>query len=76
MAVIGTDFKISRNKTFEVEIGCEKPVCFLLSFKLNFREDHAGLYIMFNFFTFFTYISIYDNRHWDYEKNEWCTYEK
>lgn len=40
---------------------------------LNFtiKGDHAGLYLMFGLFGYSIEYHVYDNRHWDYEKNTW-----
>jgi len=42
-------------------------------FKLNInwsrKQDHAGFLFLFEFFDFMLMFQIYDNRHWDYEKN-------
>jgi hypothetical protein len=40
-----------------------------VEFKLTFKGDHAGLKTMFGLFGFNLEFSVYDTRHWNYEKN-------
>ena len=38
------------------------------------RGDHAGLKFNFEMFGLLFEFNIYDNRHWDYDKDTWCAY--
>jgi hypothetical protein len=47
---------------------------YLIKFELDFSfqgKDHAGLDFCLGLFGYVFRVNIYDNRHWDYEKNEW-----
>ena len=43
--------------------------------RLTFKDDHAGLLVLFGLFGYALEISIYDTRHWDYENNCWEIYD-
>ena len=36
-----------------------------------FGEDHAGANLSFGVFGYSLHIGIYDNRHWNFEKDDW-----
>ena len=40
------------------------------------KTDHAGFRFHITILGLFFEFSIYDNRHWDDEKDDYCTYEK
>jgi hypothetical protein len=40
-----------------------------INFSLTFNQDHAGISLLFGLFGYATEFSIYDTRHWDYDKN-------
>jgi hypothetical protein len=42
-----------------------------VSFKLNFKGDHAGIQIELGLLGYSTEFQIYDTRHWDYENDCW-----
>lgn len=65
-----------------------KYFCFQLSFwkndkenifhfiiRLNKRSDHAGLNLSLSIWKFMIDFQIYDNRHWDYDKDAWEVYD-
>ena len=63
---------ITKNKTFEFQI--YYYLDFLLTFKIDlfFRgKDHAGPHLEFSILGFYISFLFYDNRHWDYHKNNW-----
>jgi len=65
-------FKITKNKTFEISSGVEEYWQFFqFNLRANRKTDHAGFLIYFELFGFYFSIEIYDNRHWDWEKNAW-----
>jgi hypothetical protein len=63
---------ITKNKSWEFEIG-RFPEWNWFDFKLKLtrKEDHAGLYKYVEILGFFISFQIYDNRHWNYEKDRW-----
>lgn len=67
---------LSENKTLEIqaEIWEEDSNWFEFHFEWSKKTDHAGLDIRVSIWRFAFYFSIRDNRHWDYEKNQWCVY--
>jgi len=46
-----------------------------VDFRLNFKGDHAGLHTMIGLFGYSIEFSVYDTRHWDYEKDCWKHYD-
>jgi hypothetical protein len=40
------------------------------------RQDHAGFDLEAGLFGYCVHFNFYDNRHWDYEKKVWETYEE
>jgi hypothetical protein len=44
-------------------------------FNLRTRTDHAGLNLHLGIFSYQIEFSLYDTRHWDHEKKEWCSYD-
>jgi hypothetical protein len=63
---------ITRNKTFEFQIYHYLDYLLTFEFDLSFRgKDHAGPHLEFSFFGYYFSFLIYDNRHWNYEKNDW-----
>jgi hypothetical protein len=62
--------QLSENKSWEVE--CYRSgIVISFSFEVTFRRDHGGLCIEFGFLGYTIGAQIYDNRHWDCEKNTW-----
>ena len=39
--------------------------------EFNRFQDHSGLELTFGFFAYTITLSVYDNRHWDYNKQKW-----
>lgn len=63
---------VSLNKYFELSFQILTEMCewFTLSIVYREKQDHPGLYFIFSFLKlFYIEFSIYDNRHWDAEKN-------
>jgi hypothetical protein len=46
-----------------------------LECRLTFKGDHAGLNVLFGLFGYSVEFSVYDTRHWDYEKDCWKQYD-
>lgn len=68
--------RLSKNKSFEFQLGGPSKYGSLFGFKLNFatKIDHAGFEFQLELFRFFLDINIYDHRHWNEEENRWCEY--
>ena len=69
---------IKNNKYFEWQVGHytkseEKSNIFNFSIDWNRRCDHAGLYLTFEVWNFYSFFNIYDNRHWCYHCNKYQT---
>lgn len=64
-----------KNKYWEVQVmkDCE---LFRIEFSWTTKEDHAGLRIEFGLIGYKATFTVYDNRHWDYEKQTWHVYNK
>lgn len=62
-----------KNKFIELE--CYKD-CTLVSFYFNWtaRQSHAGLDLEAGLFGYCFHFNFYDNRHWDYDKNQYEVY--
>lgn len=65
-------WKISKNKAWEFAVNrFEEWQWFTFEVKLTRNCDHAGFHIELELFGLFVELSIYDVRHWSYEKNKW-----
>lgn len=70
-------WRITKNKTLEICI--ELYSYNLVHFELNTRfwgRDHAGPNLSFGLLGLGFQVQLYDNRHWNYEKNTWETYNE
>jgi hypothetical protein len=45
------------------------------SVRYTYKGDHAGLQLTAGLFGYSLEFSIYDTRHWDYDKNDWRYYD-
>ena len=68
-------WKLTKHKYAELQVAKGGDEIIGGSFRLAFREDHAGLMIDFSLFRRSIYFQIYDSRHWDYENDCYETYE-
>lgn len=66
--------QLTKNKAWEVEC-YRSAVLIKLTIELNLRKDHGGMCIELGFLGYTIGSQIYDNRHWDHEKNTWVTHE-
>ena len=64
--------KISKNKTLELQSGIWKYWSYF-DFRISAdrHTDHAGFYFDIQIFGLYFIFQIYDNRHWNFEKDEW-----
>jgi hypothetical protein len=70
------NFSLPKNKEFELqlEVGKHCPTNDLFKFnvQLSSKQDHAGFIFEFCLFRMlFLMLSIYDNRHWDFDNDCW-----
>ena len=70
--------KIKSNKHWEFQLDSFPGWNSYFSFEISWstRKDHAGFKIELNICRWLLMFNIYDCRHWDDEKGEWCKYEK
>ena len=59
------------NKYFEFEILRDNFYLFELELSWTKKRDHAGIKIIFGVIGYSIAATIYDNRHWDREKDCW-----
>jgi hypothetical protein len=65
-------FRITANKSFEIQVGRFRDgSVFEISLEWTRRQDHAGLGLHMEVWGFHLIATLYDNRHWDYEKGKW-----
>lgn len=69
------NWKLTKNKSVELQISKGGDEIIGGAFRLAFKEDHAGLMIDLSLFRRSLYFQIYDNRHWNYEKNCYEAYQ-
>lgn len=67
----GFYFRVTKNKSVEIE--CLKDIYSWFTFHIAWttKTDHAGLNIDLCLFRLGISFKFYDNRHWDYDKNDW-----
>lgn len=64
-----------KNKFWELEL--IKDSCIIeFDFTVRTRCDHAGATLGLGLFSYGINATIYDNRHWDHEKNRHAIYDK
>jgi hypothetical protein len=64
--------KLSLHKTFEFQIMHYFDSWFNIEINIQFSgSDHAGPSFEISFFGYILNLHIYDNRHWNQEKNTW-----
>ena len=69
--------KLSKNKTLELQSGTwEYWSYFDFVLRWDRHTDHAGFLLDIEILGLYFIFTIYDNRHWDYEKDQWQVYEK
>ena len=64
-------YKVTKNKTLELQFNVKENILLGFGTSLNFRQDHAGLWLNLNLFTFGFTVEFSDNRHWDDDNNCW-----
>lgn len=65
---------LTDTKIFEIDFNLLGSI-FHFNFSWTRKMDHAGPSIEFTILGLFMNFKIYDNRHWDYDNNDWEKYE-
>jgi hypothetical protein len=64
--------QLTKHKFFEFQISYYFYSYFYIEFECKLKcADHAGPRLEISFLGYCFGLSIYDNRHWDYERNDW-----
>lgn len=63
-----------QNKWWEVQI-LENDNLLRCEFEFTVKQDHAGINLELGLLGYEVHFTVYDNRHWDYEKNDWKVYD-
>jgi hypothetical protein len=66
--------QVTKNKSWEIQCYASS-VLVRFSIDINFHKDHGGIEIEIGFLGYTIGAQIYDNRHWDHEKNTWVNNE-
>lgn len=66
--------RLTKNKAWEFN-GYRTNSIVDLDFGLSFTGDHAGIRFMLGLFGYSIEFHEYDIRHWNYELNQWVSYE-
>lgn len=67
---------LSKNKTLELQSGTwQEWSYFDFRMKWNRRTDHAGFDFNIEILGLYFILTVYDNRHWDYENDRWVVYD-
>ena len=74
------DIVLTKSRLFKKHIGAEFNIyrsntIVNVEFNLSTHTDHAGLRLMLGLFGYEVEFHLYDTRHWDHEKKEWCSYD-
>lgn len=72
---IEKSWKVSKNKTLEVQLSRAGNALIGFSVRTSMREDHAGLMFELEFLRHFFIVNLYDNRHWNDEKGRYVNYD-
>lgn len=64
------------HKCLETGVQRQEKNGFDLYWRFRTRGDHAGLTFYFEFFGWLFEFNIHDDRHWDYEKDRFCSSDK
>lgn len=68
-------WKISKNKSLEVQLSRGGNVLIGFNIRASTREDHAGLMFEVELLRHFFIINFYDNRHWNDEEGRYVNYD-
>ena len=63
--------RIAKNKSWEFQIATWEDPGFEFRIKHDFKGDHAGFVFDITIWKLMIAFRVYDNRHWDWEKDCW-----
>ena len=64
-----------KNKFWEIQINKTNDIIGI-DFRITAKQSHAGSYLALGFIGYEILFNIYDNRHWDSEKDNWVKYQQ
>ena len=64
-----------KNKYWEIQL-IKNDNLISIEFGFTEKQDHAGLNLELGLLGYETHFTIYDNRHWNYETNDWAVYDE
>jgi hypothetical protein len=64
---------IFKHKYWEIQV-IKSDNWFRFEFGFTIHQDHAGVNIELGLLSYEVHFTLYDNRHWNYEKNTWEVY--
>lgn len=68
--------QLTKHKFLELEFIRDPSVIFNFEIRLSSHQDHAGFTFEIGLLSFEFLVNILDNRHWDYEHNNWENYDQ
>jgi hypothetical protein len=68
-------WRLSKHKSLEVQLSKAGDTLIGGAFRWNIRCDHAGVLLDLSLFRHFFIINLYDNRHWNYDKDRYINYD-
>jgi hypothetical protein len=63
-----------KNKYWEIQI-IKNDNLLRVEFEYSIQQDHAGVNLELGLVGYEIHFTVYDNRHWNYEKNCWENYD-
>jgi hypothetical protein len=71
-----TNIRITKHKTLSLQSWYSRETVFMLLARWTRCTDHAGISIDLTILGRSLEIELYDNRHWDSERNRWQGYSR
>lgn len=68
--------QLTKNKFWELQHTFYDGMLADVDFQFGTKGDHAGLYVVLGLLGYGVHLSVYDNRHWNYETNTWEVYNE
>lgn len=75
MKSIAFDVPFTRHKHVEVDAARDNETDFSVRFSFTTKGDHPGLRFHVELGPLYFGVSVYDDRHWDWDKNTYCEYD-
>jgi hypothetical protein len=64
-----------KHKFWEIQV-IENDNWLRFEFEFTIRQDHAGLNLELGLFGYEIHVTLYDNRHWNWEEGRWMIYDE